>query len=295
MRRLLFVTFTVCQLAGASQAAATCASPQQMKALQAAALEQQLAAAAQSCHFAADYSLFVAKYRGAILRSDRTVNAFFGSRANSEGYDVYKTRIAQDTSLRSLHDPLFCRSFKSVFDMALGRAGAGKSPAMVQTGYEHCKMPAPLRTVVMTTTMPAARALALADAPVIPTPRMARALVSVPKPVPVGVLASRAPAHVVETPPAQTQTELPETVQLSTTTAEQPRWGRAVADTRPHTEFNDAYEGKDNVPNAYRPGSVWVGAEARDDLPPEHQRPLVMGPDGRWYVLIGHQKVWSRD
>lgn len=139
MRRLLFGTLALCQLASASLAAATCASPQEVKALQAAALEQQLAAAAQSCHLSMDYGLFVAKFRDPIVRSDRAVRAFFQHRNNSEGYDAYKARIAEDASLRSLHDPQFCRSAKAVFDMALGRGSAEKRPAMLQTGYEHCR------------------------------------------------------------------------------------------------------------------------------------------------------------
>jgi hypothetical protein len=293
MRRLFFGTLAVCQLAAVSHAAATCASPQELKALQAAALEQQLAAAAQSCHFAADYNLFVAKYRGAIVRSDRAVKGFFRGRANSEGYDFYKTRIAQNTSLRSLHDPQFCRSAKMVFDMALGRAGAGKSPAMVLTGYEHCKMPASPRAVVVTTTMPAARSLALAESIPRPLPRMAPAVVRLPKPPPAVPkrLVSQAPAPVVETAPTPqmpaAQTGQPEIARLRAAEWEQ----RAAADT--HT--TSGYDEEDNIPNAYKPGSVWIGAEARDDIPPEHQRPLVMGPDGRWYVRIGHQKTWQRD
>jgi len=60
----------------------------------------------------------------------------------------------------------------------------------------------------------------------------------------------------------------------------------------------DAYAG-DNVPNAYRPGAVWVNGPPSyaGYPPPRPHRPrarLVLGPDGRWMVIIGHQPRWVR-
>lgn len=66
-----------------------------------------------------------------------------------------------------------------------------------------------------------------------------------------------------------------------------------------------------NVPNAYRPGAVWVGergpvrAQAAwqpvvyGPPPPWLSAPrgayMVRGRDGRWMVVIGHQRYWVRD
>jgi hypothetical protein len=153
MRRLLFGIVAVCLWAASANAAAICATPQEKKVLQAAALRQQLAAAAQSCHYTADYSRFVATFGRAIVKSDRALKEFFHRRKSGEGYSAYKARIAETVSLRSLHDPRFCQSAKIVFDLALKRDGAAQEPSLVQTGYERCR-PLPAKPVVASNSLP---------------------------------------------------------------------------------------------------------------------------------------------
>ena len=170
MRRLLFGIAAVCLWAASANAAAICATPQEKKVLQAAALRQQLAAAAQSCHYTADYSRFVATFGRAIVKSDRALKEFFHRRKSGEGYNAFKARIAETVSLRSLHDPRFCRSAKIVFDLALTRHGAAQEPSLVQTGYEHCR-PLPAKPIVASNALPRAPertekfVIAKADAP----------------------------------------------------------------------------------------------------------------------------------
>ena len=110
VNRLLWVTLGVFLLAGDAWAAASCVRPQDMKALQAAALQQQLMVAALTCHDTADYNLFVTTYRSELLESDQALKDFFlrqDVHKGTDGYNAYKTRLANVLSLRSLHDPQF--------------------------------------------------------------------------------------------------------------------------------------------------------------------------------------------
>lgn len=126
----------------AAAANAVCAGGHDLKALQAVALQQQLMAAALTCHFTDDYNRFVTTFRSNLLQSDRALERFFDQRRDAEGYNAFKTRIANEASLESVHNPRFCQEAKSVFDLALqrGRPDGGLSRgSMLQTGYQSCR------------------------------------------------------------------------------------------------------------------------------------------------------------
>ena len=141
-------------VAGNAWAAASCARPQDIKALQAAALQQQLMVAALTCHATADYNRFVTSYRSELLESDHALMNFFlrqDAHKGADGYNAYKTRLANDASLGSLHDPRFCRSAKIAFDVALKRKGSlteltSERPSLIDTGYTSCMPGAPETT-----------------------------------------------------------------------------------------------------------------------------------------------------
>jgi hypothetical protein len=144
MKKSLVAMVGFGMLAVSAKAALVCATPQEMKVLQSAALQQQLTVAALSCHMSADYNRFVAAYRGQLVQSDQALKAFFAARRRGEDYNAYKTRIANEVSLRSLHDARFCASAQKVFDMALGRGEerrglAPEPPQLINTGYEGCR------------------------------------------------------------------------------------------------------------------------------------------------------------
>jgi hypothetical protein len=218
-------------LAVSAKAALVCATPPEMKVLQSAALQQQLTVAALSCHMNADYNRFVAAYRGQLVQSDQALKAFFAARTRGEDYNAYKTRIANEVSLRSLHDARFCESAQKVFDMALGRGEvrrglAPEPPQLINTGYEGCRpvedklltaeaaprptarpqtkvaiaKPAPRLKPVLTAE--AQHALALAPhvpvpqqrpqvAAATPKPMTKVAAIAIPKPVSVAVMAKQ--------------------------------------------------------------------------------------------------------
>jgi hypothetical protein len=281
MKRFLSLMIAAIALAPAAQAAAVCATPQEMKVLQAAVLRQQLAAAAQSCHLGAAYGRFVAAYGAAMVQSDRELKQFFHSRTRAEGYDAYKARIARDVSLKSLHDPGFCRSAETVFDMALHGARPGKkTPFLVKTGYESCRM-LPGKPVMAANPAPTHVAQAVPiprAAPRAAAPRLAVRLP--PKPVPAVAKAPEAPpvrlakagppreTPVWQEPPPEPAWEAPESSPAESVEAPRaatPEPGRRAAPRNP--PYDPYADG--NVPNAYRQGAYWVN----EPPPPRRPRP----------------------
>jgi hypothetical protein len=221
-------------LAGNAWAAAGCARPQEMKALQAAALQQQLMVAALTCHAAADYNRFVTSYRGALLESDRALMNFFlrqDVHKGADGYNAYKTRLANASSLRSLRDPQFCRSAKVAFDVALKRKGslaelASERPSLIETGYTSC-VPAAPETTLMADATPnlPERHLALPDS-------QASASIVVPKPAPRldRVLPPISPQRYAGVP---APSGAPKAIQVAEATPSLPALHQALPDSLP--------------------------------------------------------------
>lgn len=117
---LAFLSMTEQALAGGF-----CANPLESTALKIAALQQELMVAALSCKETESYNRFVIAYREDLQRSDAVLEAYF-MRGNPHGgtaaYNAYKTRLANDASLRSLHGiDAYCTDAHAVFDTALAR------------------------------------------------------------------------------------------------------------------------------------------------------------------------------
>ena len=243
-------------MAGNAWAAASCARPQDMRALQTAALQQQLMVAALTCHDTADYNRFVTSYRCELLESDLALIDFFlrqDAHKGADGYNAYKTRLANVLSLRSLHDPQFCRSAKVAFDVALNRKGslaelASERPSLIQTGYTSC-----VPSVSETTQM--------ADAAPRYVPRYSDAAPQQPRAYDRG--------NDDYDDDASDNSD-----------------NRGGADNGPiENDDRSAYRYAYNaphayVPYAYRPHAYWVHSYG----PPARPR-LVRGPYGRWYLL----------
>ena len=139
-------TLALYLLSGNALAAASCAGPQEMGALQTAALQQQLMVAAFSCGDAASYNRFVTTYQNELQVSDQALMDFFlrhNTRKDGAEYDAYKTWLANTSSLRSVRDRQFCRSAKAVFDVAFQHKGSlaelvSQRPSLIRTGYTSC-------------------------------------------------------------------------------------------------------------------------------------------------------------
>ena len=304
----------ICLLAGPASAAALCARPQDLTALRAAALRQELMVAALTCRATADFNLFVTAYRDELLKSDRALRDFFLRQDASKGegaYNAYKTRLANTSSLRSLHDPRFCRSAKVAFDVALKRKGAlaelaSERPTPVATGYAICAPGAAKTEVADAAPSVPARRLALLDsAPSVPVPKLAprphRASPAVlPQRVAAVVALPRGKAdgsHIAEQLPARDSHEfgaydrvadariaddVGERDEFASDAADErddagddaPRYAPRYADATPPRAYG-------NLPDAYKPGAYWVDANEAPVRPR-----MVRGPGGYWYLLL---------
>lgn len=99
---------------------AGCASPRDAVALKAAGLQQQLMVAALTCNDIALYNRFVVSFRTQLQHSDRELEAYFRRAGEgAAGYHAFKTHLANQSSLDSLHDPYYCDKARVSFADAL--------------------------------------------------------------------------------------------------------------------------------------------------------------------------------
>jgi hypothetical protein len=100
-----------------------CASSDEVTAIQAAAIQQQLMVAALTCNQVEHFNAFQTSYGKELRRSDaalqRMFHRLYAGRGEAE-YHAFKTRLANNSSIRSIHDnPGYCRDAGMVFDAAL--------------------------------------------------------------------------------------------------------------------------------------------------------------------------------
>lgn len=114
------------QILSASQAMAAtpCAKDNEVTAIQVASVQQQLMVAALTCRATANFNAFQIGYASELRRSDgelmRMFKRFFGGSKGEKEYHAFKTRLANDSSIRSIHDnPTYCANAQSVFEAAL--------------------------------------------------------------------------------------------------------------------------------------------------------------------------------
>lgn len=104
---------------------ATCAHPNEMAAVKTAAIQQRLMVAALTCHATPSYNKFVVSYQKDLQASDRQLENFFrrlhGPRGTEE-YHAFKTRLANESSMASIHDFAgYCDSAQHMFEEAGAR------------------------------------------------------------------------------------------------------------------------------------------------------------------------------
>lgn len=101
-----------------------CARPDEVTALKTAVVQQELMVAALSCHQTGLYNRFVIFHRGELQHSDAVLRNYFAQRDGIEAYHAYKTRLANDASLDSLHDiEGYCSRARATFEDALEPRG----------------------------------------------------------------------------------------------------------------------------------------------------------------------------
>jgi hypothetical protein len=135
-------------LAGNALAAPYCTRPQDAMAVRTAAVQQEMMVAAFMCHDVAAYNRFVLSRRPELQESDKALMDFFTQQSAQTGFDDYnlfKTELANASSLRSVSDRQFCRRANANFEVALGGGESlaqllSELPYSVDTGSVRCPM-----------------------------------------------------------------------------------------------------------------------------------------------------------
>ncbi len=110
--------------ATAGLAGPKCARPDEVTAIQAAAVQQQLMVAGILCNDTANYNAFQTSFSKEMITSDRRLlNMFhrlYGWRKGEAEYNAFKTRLANASSERSNQDRAgYCREADTIFAAAL--------------------------------------------------------------------------------------------------------------------------------------------------------------------------------
>lgn len=91
----------------------SCAKPEEVSAIQTAAIQQELMVAALTCNEISRFNAFQTGYAPELRRSDATLARMFKrlyGRRGEAAYHSFKTKLANDASMRSIHDnPSYCQ------------------------------------------------------------------------------------------------------------------------------------------------------------------------------------------
>lgn len=111
-------------LATGAAAAPRCARPDEVTAIQAAMIQQELMVAALTCNEVAHFNAFQTSFGPELRESDanlaRMFRRLYGARRGEAEYHSFKTRLANHSSMRSIRDNAgYCRDASLVFGAAL--------------------------------------------------------------------------------------------------------------------------------------------------------------------------------
>jgi hypothetical protein len=103
---------------------AKCARPVEVSAIQAAAIQQELMVAALTCNEISRFNAFQTSYSQELRSSDAALEKMFkrlfGAGSGEAQYHAFKTRLANNSSMRSIsNNPDYCHVAGQVFDAAL--------------------------------------------------------------------------------------------------------------------------------------------------------------------------------
>lgn len=109
---------------GSALGAPKCAKHDEVTAIQAAAIQQQLMVAALTCNEIANFNQFQTSFSGELRRADASLqhmfHRLFGGGKGEAEYHAFKTRLANNSSIRSIHDNTgYCHDAGAAFEAAL--------------------------------------------------------------------------------------------------------------------------------------------------------------------------------
>lgn len=130
-------------MTGQVMAADACARRDDRMAMRAAALQQELMVAALTCHAVPRYNEFVLSYQKQLRSSDNALKKYFVRTSGSQAaYHAFKTRLANQDSIRSIHDGNYCAEAATVFDAAHATKSLSAlvmhTPVMMDADYTSC-------------------------------------------------------------------------------------------------------------------------------------------------------------
>ncbi|MGN6517557.1 MAG: hypothetical protein ACTHLR_17155 [Rhizomicrobium sp.] len=104
-----------------------CAKADEVTAIQVAAVQQELMVAALTCDQVTNFNAFQTGFGPELRNSDATLHKMFkrifGNRQGEDEFHAFKTRLANDSSIRSIHDnQAYCHEAAAVFSSALAPA-----------------------------------------------------------------------------------------------------------------------------------------------------------------------------
>lgn len=107
-----------------AMAAPRCAKPEEVTAIQAAMIQQELMVAALTCNEVEHFNAFQTSYGPELRISDAHLEKMFrrlyGNARGEAQYHAFKTRLANHSSMRSIRDNVgYCRDARAAFDAAL--------------------------------------------------------------------------------------------------------------------------------------------------------------------------------
>jgi hypothetical protein len=123
-KKLGAIVLAVVTAASGALAAPKCATSDEVTAIQAAAIQQQLMVAALTCNQIEHFNAFQTSYGKELRRSDASLERMFrrlyGGGPGEAEYHAFKTRLANNSSIRSIHDnEAYCHDAGIVFEAAL--------------------------------------------------------------------------------------------------------------------------------------------------------------------------------
>jgi hypothetical protein len=139
---------------GQAMAGGICARPDEALALKTAAMQQEMMVAALYCNDVKPYNHFVLSHQRELQSSDATLMSYFkradGPRKGETAYHAYKTGLANDFSLASLHGmQAYCASVNAAFDASESPSAGPTLATFISTqsvsgteAYESCPMTA---------------------------------------------------------------------------------------------------------------------------------------------------------
>ncbi len=126
------LSLAVLAFAGDASAAKRCARDEEVTAIQAAAIQQELMVAALTCSEISRFNAFQISFGPELRSSDATLERMFqrlyGARRGEAQYHAFKTRLANHSSMRSIRSNYdYCREAS----LAFGAALASDKPTLV--------------------------------------------------------------------------------------------------------------------------------------------------------------------